>query len=388
MAAKKMRYSALVGCGNISLLHVQALIELPDLELAGLVDPLESATGRTARIWTDMRSSRPECFASLDDLLKVQTPDVVHICTPHYTHVPLAIKALRSGCSVLLEKPPAISLSGLHQLENVQLETGRKVGVCFQNRFNPASLAAWRFLRSGVLGQVLGARAIVTWSRNRDYYAQNNWRGSWDQEGGGVLINQAIHELDLLFWLAGHPRQVAGQWSNQHLQDYIEVEDTAAATFQLVNGASAVFYASNAYCRDARPFLEICCEHHTLRLKGESLIISDHNDQPLDKDRQNSFLERATQILKQKSQLNPDDMMWREIADRQDTFQADFAASREKGKNCWGVSHTRLIHSFYASLGNDESGIDFPLTGNEASIALRAVQAIYESHSKNKAIQL
>ena len=113
-----------------------------------------------------------------------ERPEVLHICTPHYLHVPMAIYGLEKGCHVFMEKPPAISKEQFAELERACLNAGKKLGVCFQNRYNPSVIEAKRLLASGKAGRILGARGLVTWSRGGAYYTESGWRGRLETEGG------------------------------------------------------------------------------------------------------------------------------------------------------------------------------------------------------------
>lgn len=356
--------SALAGCGSIAPMHAQALAALPHVQLTGLADPDLAA----ARRLSQSIAGQPACYADLAGLLAADKPDVVHICTPHHTHVPLAVLALQAGCHVLLEKPPAISLDGLQALSAAVGESDRTLGICFQNRFNAASQQARQILRSGLAGPILAARAMVTWKRDAAYYGQAAWRGKWATEGGGVMINQAIHTLDMLIWLAGRPLTVEGSIANRRLRDIIEVEDTAEMLMSLENGARALFYATTAYSGDAPVFLEISCANVRLRLEGDHLILLDTAGEPLESSRQADWLQKAALA-----------------AGEDPAYAAGGAGGREAngGKSCWGRGHGVLIGAYYRALAE---GGHFPIDLASGSLALRTLLALYESHRQGKAV--
>ena len=144
-----------------------------------------------------------------------------------------------------MEKPPAITLAQLDQLKQAVYASKAKLGLCYQNRYNPSYRAAKEFIASGAAGKVLGARGLVTWNRPAPYYTQSEWRGKLATEGGGVLINQAVHTLDLLSDLLGKPDWIDASLSNHHLKGLIEVEDTLEAYIRFGEKV-ACFYATNA----------------------------------------------------------------------------------------------------------------------------------------------
>ena len=143
-------------------------------------------------------------------MLDAEHPDIVHVCTPHHLHAPMAIECLRRGVHVLLEKPVATTVADGEAVVRAAEASTATVGVCFQNRFNPTVRAIRDLLDAGTLGDLLGGRAAVTWFRDESYYEARPWRGRWAESGGGVLINQAIHTLDLLQWFLGDVTTVRG----------------------------------------------------------------------------------------------------------------------------------------------------------------------------------
>ena len=189
--------SAIAGCGSIAQLHGRVLTNWIDTALVGAAD-IDAQKAKTyAEIW------HTNAYTSLEDMLHREKPDILHICTPHYLHVPMAEYALAQGIHVFMEKPPVISLEQLHSLENAVKNSDARLGLCYQNRYNPSVREARNILASGRAGKILGARGIVTWHRDSAYYTDSTWRGRLATEGGGALINQAVHTLDLLQYLLG-----------------------------------------------------------------------------------------------------------------------------------------------------------------------------------------
>ncbi len=232
---------AIVGCGGISKVHLQCIASIPDAKLIAAADIDFPRAQRAAQAYD------AAAYASLDELLAAEKPDILHICTPHYLHVPMALAAAERGIHVLIEKPCAISVNGAATLVEAQKKTGVAMGVCFQNRYNRSA----RYLKSLVSGQtpygkLEGVRGFVCWQRDEDYYA-DDWHGSLEKEGGGVLMNQAIHTVDMLGFLAGDFQAVSGSIANYHLKGVIEVEDTASALFEF----HGLFGQRPRFCRTA-----------------------------------------------------------------------------------------------------------------------------------------
>ncbi len=171
-------------------------------------------------------------------------PDVAVIMTPHYCHAEIAIACLRAGCHVLVEKPMALEVAEADAMVQAVQDTGRLLAVNFQHRRRPEVLAAHKLLTDGALGTPQRLEMVMPWPRTAAYYRQGTWRATWWGEGGGVLMNQAPHDLDLVCHLLGSPARVTA-WTRSRVHA-IEVEDTAAAMLEWDNGAIGFLYASTA----------------------------------------------------------------------------------------------------------------------------------------------
>ncbi|MBQ7985970.1 MAG: Gfo/Idh/MocA family oxidoreductase, partial [Clostridia bacterium] len=147
--------------------------------------------------------------------------------------------------------------------------------VVLQNRFNPCTKKFKELAENGEMGELKTARAIVTWDRSADYYNRDEWRGKWATEGGGVLINQAVHTLDYFMYILGGVKSVKAQMSNFTLEDVIEVEDTMSASLILKNGHKAVMFATNGYGKDKAPEFEAVFEKGVIRYENSTLYVDD-----------------------------------------------------------------------------------------------------------------
>ena len=170
---------ALIGCGNISKKHFEALEALNNVSLCAVADI------RPARAEAAAKQYGGRAYTDYKEMLAREKPDAVHICTPHDLHVPMALDALKFGCHVFCEKPAAITPDDLDALQKAQTESGRQVGVCFQNRCNTGAKEAKRLLEAETYGKLLAIRASVDWCRGEDYYS-DDWHGKKAREGGGV----------------------------------------------------------------------------------------------------------------------------------------------------------------------------------------------------------
>ncbi len=256
--------SAIIGCGGIAQVHGAVLHGMEGVELAGFADILPERAHAMAEKYGG------RAYGDFTELLDRERPDVVHLCTPHYLHTPMAEACAERGVHVFTEKPPVVSWE---QWERFRALEGRvRVGVCFQNRYNRSVRLLRALLEEGKPGKVLGARAFVTWHREAPYYTESGWRGKLATEGGGALINQSIHTLDLLTQLMGPAGEAQGSLCNRHLKGVTEVEDTLEAAIDF-GEARALFYATTNFCADSPVFLELVCENGTLRMEEEEVTL-------------------------------------------------------------------------------------------------------------------
>ena len=275
-------------------------------------------------------------FASHTELLDAMRPDVVHIATPHDQHVQPAIDCLAAGVNVVLEKPVAHTRSEGERLVAAAERPGApKIAVCFQNRYNATSQAMAELLASGELGSVTGGSATVCWSRRPAYYESRPWRGQLDRSGGGVLINQAIHTVDMLQWLLGDVSDVRGRASRLAI-DGIDVEDTAQIVLDHDGGARSVFFATNANATDSPVTVEIVTEGAELFLRRDLTV---------------QYVDGRVEVT----------------TERQAT---------SSGRSYWGISHRLLIADFYARLADPEP---FWIGPREAMKSLDILSRVYAS---------
>lgn len=197
-------------------------------------------------------------------------PDVAVIVTPHPLHETMAIDCLRAGCHVLLEKPMAVAVSQADRIIAEAEAAGRVLAINFQHRFRAVIERARALIEEGAIGPLVRTLSIDPWYRTAYYYRTASWRATWRGEGGGVLLNQAPHGLDLLCHLAGMPVKVWG-WTRTRYHA-IEVEDTAQAMLEYPNGAPGYLTVSSVEM-GVKPSLHIVGERGTLELSGDRLTI-------------------------------------------------------------------------------------------------------------------
>ena len=234
----------IVGLGGMGSSHARYLLagEVPDATLTAIADV------RPERLeWA--RSNLPagvRCCASADELIASGAVDGVMIATPHYDHPPIAIMALRAGLHVLTEKPAGVYTEQVREMNEAAGRSGKVFGIMFNQRTSPLYQKLRDLIQSGELGEIKRTNWIITsWYRSQSYFDSGGWRASWGGEGGGVLLNQDPHQLDLWQWMCGMPSRVRafchfGKWHD------IEVEDDVTAYVESPNGATGVFVTATA----------------------------------------------------------------------------------------------------------------------------------------------
>ena len=231
--------TAIVGCGKVGHLHAKALSRAPESEFV-------AACGRDlARTEQFATAYNVKAYCDVEEMIAREGVQALTICTPHPLHALHATKAAKAGVHVLIEKPLASSLEDCDAILNAAKEHGVKVGMISQRRFYAPCARVKKAIDDGKLGRpILGSVAMYGW-RDEAYYHSDPWRGSWQREGGGVLVNQAPHQLDLLHWYMGEIEELFGFWANLN-HPYIEVEDTAVAVLRFKNGALGNIMVSNS----------------------------------------------------------------------------------------------------------------------------------------------
>lgn len=245
----------IIGCGVIAPNHIKALMENEKTELVAVCDIIEERAHSRA----DMAGCA--YYTDYHEMLEAVHPDAVHLCLPHYLHAPVAIDCMKAGVDVLCEKPMDASLEAAQRMKEVSLETGRRLGVIFQNRYNAENRAIRAALDSGEMGKLISLHGEVCWCRNEAYYRSGEWRSRYETAGGGVIINQAIHTLDLLRYFAGSPVVDVKATVSHHGATTAEVEDTAEGVIFFENGTRALFYFSINNMEDEHIRVTIKCEN-------------------------------------------------------------------------------------------------------------------------------
>lgn len=254
-----------VGLGGMGLGHCRFVKEIvPETELTAVCDThLDRAQAAGEQYGVPYFTSNEEMFRS--GLL-----DAVIIATPHYDHAPVAVSAFQHGLHVLVEKPLCVSVSDGDAMAAAAQRAGKKFAIGYQHRFRPEVQAARRLIEQGLLGEVRRTLLITAWYRTQAYYDSSGWRATWAGEGGGVLINQAPHFIDLWLMFGGMPSRVWGQ-TRAALHE-IETEDEAFALIEYPNGAHGYLYAATNE-EPGENLIEVCGDEGKLRLQDGMLQV-------------------------------------------------------------------------------------------------------------------
>ena len=230
---------AVVGStGMIGRVHIEAINRLDSCRLVGITARRQGPLGVQARELATV------AFPTLDDALADDRVDAVVIATPHPSHVEITVRAAKAGKHVLTEKPMGVTPSEADAMIHACRDGGVKLGVLFNQRFRPEVAMMRGMIDSGVIGKVYRTSMTSVMLRTQDYYDRLDWRGTWKYEGGGALLNQGIHAIDLLQWLGGMPQSVIGVVST--LRHSIEVEDFSTALLQYDGGGQGTLHCSTS----------------------------------------------------------------------------------------------------------------------------------------------
>ena len=253
----------IIGCGSIFPMHAQSLVNTSGVVIEAVCDIKPGRARKAAK--------RYNCKAYFDykKLFKSEKLDVVHILTPHYLHPEMVIEAAKRKIHVLCEKPIAIKPKNAEKMIDACRKNRVKLGVISQNRYNPGSQLVKKNLANGRLGKIKAAKLIVAYRKPDSYYKKSDWKGTWDKEGGGVLIDQSIHFIDVLRWFVDDKVEYVEANIANRMHESIEVEDVAEGIIKFKKGSYICFYLMNCYSYDDDVEIELDCE------KGRVNIIKD-----------------------------------------------------------------------------------------------------------------
>ena len=341
-----MKY-ALIGCGRISPNHIAAA-KANELEFTGICDVNEELLQEKV---TEFELENVHRYTDYHEMLEREKPELVAIATESGKHAAIALDCIRTGCNVIIEKPMALSLADADAIIQAAKEKGVKVCVSHQNRFNKSVQKIRKTLEEGRFGRMFYGTAHIRWCRNENYYSQAKWRGTWEQDGG-ALMNQCIHNIDLLRWMLGDEVDEVVGMTDQLNHPYIEAEDLGIALIKFKNGAYGIVEGTtDIYPKNLEETLYLFGEKGTVKAGGQSV---------------NRIEE------------------WR-FADALDNPEEVIAEFAENPPNVYGFGHTPLYADMIDAIQHDR---DPYVNGEAGKRALELVLAIYKSAAEGKAVKL
>ncbi|GAB2537658.1 Gfo/Idh/MocA family protein [Gracilibacillus alcaliphilus] len=325
----------IIGLGDISKIHLPVIKGYEQAELTAACDIDEGLREAVKGV---------PFYQDYQMMLEEEDLDCVHICLPHHLHYPAVKAAVEQGVHVLLEKPLADNLADSRAI--VELEENHpdvKICVSLQNRLNETVQELRAMVQSGAYGKITGLKGLVTWHRPKAYYEIKPWRSAMATAGGGVMINQSIHTLDLLQFIGGEIKAIRGS-VDQLLDNGYDIEDTASAYIQFQNGATGLFFATNANAQNSSVEFQVTLEKAKLTIKDSILTIAQEGNK--------------------KEKVIEDQKL-------------------PGSKFYYGASHAKLITNFYQQLL--ENG-DHYIHAKEAEVSMEMIDRIYESSRTKQTI--
>lgn len=335
---KKLKVG-IIGCGRISVMHLVSIDALENAELVCVCDNKKDRADETAKKYG------VKAYYDYEAMLDSEQLDAVHICLPHYLHSKVAISAFEKGVHVLTEKPMDIDYASAENAVKTAKEKGVLYGVIMQCRYNNSAKLVKSVVESGKLGKIISARSVLTWTRPDEYYQESDWKGTWDKEGGGVVIDQAIHSIDLVNWIVGSEAESVSCSMANRGHSIVNVEDSAEGLITYKNGVKYGFYCMNNYGVDEPIEIKLYCEKGKVTFGYDDAYI-EYND-----------------------------------GNREEAHQDENTQEYEGGKDYWGFQHIRQIEQFYkACLGQ----APLEISGEEALKTHKLIMEIYQQGGMRK----
>ena len=340
----------IIGCGMIANFHARAIADISDAKLVACYNRTAPKADKLAAEFGC------EAYTDLEQMLSRDDLDVVTICSPSGAHMEPCLAAAQAGKHVIVEKPLDVTLERCDAMIEACNKAGVKLATIFPSRFHRSSKLMKQAVEGGRFGKLTLGDAYVKWFRTQEYYDSGAWRGTWQLDGGGALMNQAIHSVDLLLWLMGPAIEVVGHTATL-AHERIEVEDVATATIRFANGALGVVEATTAGFPGSLKRIEITGSKGTAILEEEDIIKWE-------------FAETTEE----------DNELRQEMMGKTKTGggAADPAAIGHH-------AHAELFRDFLVAIQDDRSP---SIDGFEGRRSVELILAIYESAKTGKAVKL
>lgn len=343
-----MKY-ALIGCGRIATNHMKAAIN-NKLEIIAVCDVIPEKMEELLAKHELQGDASIKRYEDYKKMIEEEKPELISIATESGLHAEIALYCIEKGVNLIIEKPMAMSIEDADKIIRLSEEKGVKVSACHQNRFNVAIQQLRQAMEGGRFGKLSHGSIHVRWNRNKGYYTQAPWRGTWAQDGG-ALMNQCIHGIDLLRWMMGDEIEEIYGATRQQFHDYLEAEDVGMAVIKFKNGAiGTIEGTTNVYPKNLEETLYIFGENGTVKIGGTSTNNID---------------------------------VW----DFADETEADNKNKglKEETSNVYGNGHTSLFADVMDAIENDRKPYVDAVAGRNA---LEVVLSIYKSQKTGAPVKL
>lgn len=339
---------AIIGCGRISPNHISSAIS-NNLDIVAICDLEQIKMDYIINHFQLPKAVNK--YTDYHEMLKKEHIDLIAICTESGKHGQIALDCIEAGCHLIIEKPITLSLEEADQIIKLSKLNNVKVSACHQNRFNKSVLKLRKAIEDGRFGKLLHGTANIRWSRGNSYYNLARWRGTWEQDGG-ALMNQCIHNIDLLRWMMGEEIEEVVGLTDNLMHDYIEAEDIGLALIRFTNGSYGVIEGTtNVYPQNLEETLYVFGEKGTVKLGGKSVNIIEE---------------------------------WM-FADKSEDPELIKSTYFENPPDVYGFGHTSLYENVKSAILLDHDPF---VTAEDGRKALELVLAIYQSSFKREIIKL
>lgn len=342
-----MRY-AIIGCGRIAPNHITAA-KANKLNIVGICDIVNQKMDYLVE--KESFSEETKKYIDYKEMLEQEKPELVAILTESGNHAKIAIDCINAGCNVIIEKPIALSIADADCILEAGKKNNKKICVSHQNRFNKSIVKLRDAIEGNRFGKLYHGAAHIRWHRSKEYYFADSWRGTWEQDGG-TLMNQGIHNIDLLRWMFGDEIDEVYAYTDKLKHNYIEAEDFGAALVKFKNGAYGIIEGtSNLFKNDLEETLYIFGEKGTAKIGGKSL---------------NKI----------------DEWIFSDGLDIEEDVKKNY---NENPINVYGFGHVPLYEDMIDAIKNDREPY---VNGEVGKRALELVLAIYKSAAEGRPVKL
>ena len=338
---------AIIGTGVVGTMHLRAMGQVPNCQIVAVCD-IDPDKGRQALQKTKI--SVP-IYTDLKEMLQKEKLDSAHVCTPSGDHQTPALTAMERGLNVLVEKPMEILPDRVDEMIAASKKFGIRLAGIFQNRWDDANAVLHDAVQQGRFGKIGWAGAITPWYRTDQYYADGGWRGTWKLDGGGAVMNQGVHQVDLIQWIIG-PVKTVSTFASNRIHANIEVEDTLTCALKFENGVFGTFVSTTAMWPGGQVRIEIGGEFGS------------------------AVSENGLKRFEFKNPLPTDQQMLERYGPNRDKTSGGGKAATDIALDL----HSKNIRAVYQAW---DRGQDAETSGPEARKAVAIIQAMYESARKN-----